>query len=157
MNTAQWQSVIRQRQPIASYGDVLLLPAWCCGRNARYGLEGSVEFDILQRENGRKVGKLALRLGESRPLFYLGHIGYHIDDPYRGHHLAQAACRAATGILLGEGMRTAVITTDPDNVASRKTCLALGCLEEATVSVPLDGQRLWQISARKVRYVWLLA
>lgn len=157
MNVALWQTMIARRQAFAEDGGVLLLPTWCCGRNHRFGLDGCVEFDIVECASGHKVGELAVRLGESRALFYLGHIGYHIDAPYRGHHYAQKACRVAAAFLRAEGMRTAVITTDPENAASRKTCFGLGCSEESTVPVPPDGRRLWQISACKVRYIWLLA
>ncbi len=157
MNIAAWQEMIAKQQ-IAAEGElVLLLPTWCCGRDRRFGLDGCIELDIIERSSGRKAGELSARFGESRALFYVGHIGYHIDMPYRGHYYALEACRAAAAILRREELRTAVITTDPDNIASRKTCIALGCIEESTVSVPPDGRVLWQISACKVRYIWPLA
>jgi predicted acetyltransferase len=47
-----------------------------------------------------------------------------------------------------------VITCDPDNWASRKTCIKLGCELERTVDVPRRIQTRWLISERKCRYIW---
>jgi predicted acetyltransferase len=47
-----------------------------------------------------------------------------------------------------------VITCDPDNLPSRKTCIHLGCLWEGDTDVPPDLQKKYDISARKCRYVW---
>ncbi|HCJ90188.1 MAG TPA: tagatose-bisphosphate aldolase, partial [Clostridiales bacterium] len=44
--------------------------------------------------------------------------------------------------------------TDPDNWASRKTCLGLGCTLERTVAVPQEIRDRWEISAVKCRYIW---
>ena len=39
-----------------------------------------------------EIGQISYRNGESRCIYYFGHIGYHIDEPYRGHHYARRAC-----------------------------------------------------------------
>ena len=97
-----------------------------------------------------EIGQISYRNGESRCIYYFGHIGYHIDEPYRGHHYARRAC------LLG-GKNSAVITCDPDNGPSRQTCIRLGCLFEGETDVPEDLQKKYDISARKCRYIWHLS
>ncbi|MBR0388342.1 MAG: hypothetical protein IJH85_11160 [Clostridia bacterium] len=49
-----------------------------------------------------------------------------------------------------------MITCDPDNEPSRKTCEALGCRWESEVPVDPELQRKFSISAIKERYIWIL-
>lgn len=57
-------------------------------------------------------------------------------------------------MIVPHGKSSVVITTDPDNWASRKTCLGLGCTLERTVAVPQEIRDRWEISAVKCRYIW---
>ena len=59
--------------------------------------------------------------------------------------------------MLEHGLRSAVITTDPDNFASRRTCEHLGCVLESVVDVPPAYRVLCSGSQRKCRYIWLNA
>ena len=47
-----------------------------------------------------------------------------------------------------------VITTDPDNLPSRRTCEGLGCTLERVVQVPESILGRWIISEVKCRYIW---
>ncbi len=109
----------------------------------------------LHRKRG-EIGRINLRLGESPCIYVYGHIGYHIDPPWRGHHYARRACRLIVPVMLRAGKRTVVITCDPDNLPSRTTCEHLGCVLERTVPVPEWIRRRWSISREKCRYVWRL-
>lgn len=97
-----------------------------------------------------------MRIGEGDALYYLGHIGYHIDEPYRGHHYALKACRLTLPVFEAYRMNSFSITTDPDNWPSMKTCQALGCILESTVPVPLWCQKQYEISKIKNRYIYIL-
>lgn len=114
----------------------------------------SMIFKVIDVRSRREAGELALRIGESPCMFYLGHIGYHIDPPYRGRNGAYQACRLAEPLLRDMGLRTLVITTDDDNLPSIRTCEKLGCELECTVDVPVAIQREYEISFRKRRYIW---
>ena len=109
---------------------------------------------ITRHNTRQEIGQISYRTGESRGVYYYGHIGYHIDPPWRGHHLAWRACRLLQGEILLSGKSSVVITCDPDNIASRKTCERLGCLYESTVPVPEDLQRKFDISGVKRRYIY---
>lgn len=126
-------------------------------RVADLGFARCVTFDVIHRESGKKAGEIALRVGESDSLFYLGHIGYHIDPRYRGRHYAMRACRLCLPLLREWRMGSVVITTDDDNAASIRTCEELGCVLESTVDVPRWCWEKFQISRRKRRYVLILA
>jgi RimJ/RimL family protein N-acetyltransferase len=50
-----------------------------------------------------------------------------------------------------------VITCDPDNEPSRKTCERLGCYFERIADVPEDIYEKFEISREKCRYIWHMA
>ena len=123
-------------------------------RDMRFG----TVYDFAIHPHGRRVeaGMLSIRLGESECVYYFGHIGYHIDPPYRGHHWAQRACQLAVPLIRHNGKHSVVITCDPDNQPSVRTCEHLGCTLERTVAVPAHIRSRWEISAEKRRYIWRL-
>jgi RimJ/RimL family protein N-acetyltransferase len=96
---------------------------------------------------------VSLRLGESPQLYYLGHIGYRVEEPFRGHGYAARAVAALRPVLLGLGLHTVVITTDVDNVPSRRTCERLGCVLERVAPVPPQYRALCMDSPAKCRYI----
>lgn len=73
-------------------------------------------------KKGVRMGACDLRIGYSEGLYYGGHIGYSVDEEYRGSHFAAKACRLLFLLAKKHGMDHLFITCDPDNAASRKTC-----------------------------------
>ena len=114
----------------------------------------SMIFDIIDMQNGKVAGEIALRIGEGESLYYLGHIGYHIDPPYRGKRGALRACQMCIPVLEEMGMHSFVITTDDDNWPSIRTCEYLGCALESTVDVPAWCRAEFELSSRKRRYIY---
>ncbi len=76
--------------------------------------------------NGQKMGACDLRLGHNELLYYGGNIGYRVEEPYRGHHYAAKACRLLFRLAKQHEMGYVIITCNPDNIPSRKTCEHLG-------------------------------
>ena len=111
-------------------------------------------FVIMPHGKRREAGRIDIRLGESEFVYYYGHIGYHVDPPFRGNHFAERACRLLLPFARMGGKRSLVITADPDNIPSRRTCERLGCELENIVPVPAAMQREWQLSPAKCRYIW---
>ncbi len=91
-------------------------------------------FDIC-RHDGVKMGVCDLRVGYNQNLYYGGHIGYRVEEPFRGHHYAGKACLLLFELARRHGMKYLYITCNPDNWASRKTCAFAGgsLLEIATL------------------------
>lgn len=118
------------------------------------GIEDGYLFYIYRRHSLRKIGYISLRLGESPGLYYLGHIGYRIDEPYRGNGYAAQACRLLTPVMRQEGLLSVVITTDTDNWASRRTCEKIGCVLESVVPVPEKYRIMCSGSPAKCRYIY---
>ena len=82
-------------------------------------------FNICDRQ-GNVMGACNLRVGYNENLYYGGHIGYGVDEAYRGHHYAAKACRLLFQLARMHGMKYLYITCRPDNLPSRKTCEYLG-------------------------------
>ena len=81
-------------------------------------------FMICDRQ-GNCMGHCDLRIGYNSNLYYGGHIGYGIDEEYRGHHYAAKACMLLFELAKKHGMDHLFITCNPDNCASRKTLVYL--------------------------------
>lgn len=71
---------------------------------------------------GKRMGKCCLRVGNNENTYYGGHIGYEIDEPYRGNHYAAKACELLFSLAKRHEMSYVLITCNPDNIASKKTC-----------------------------------
>ena len=144
----------RRRLPMFRNDDICLIPREYAHRVSRLDGACCMTFDVIDLASGRVAGEIALRLGEGEGLFYLGHIGYHIDPPYRGKRYAYQACCLCLPIFSEMSFRSFVVTTDEDNFPSIRTCEKLGCVLESTVDVPLWCVEEYSISHRKRRYVY---
>ncbi len=85
---------------------------------------------------GIKMGGCDLRIGHNENLYYGGNIGYHVNPEYRGHHYAAQACAILLRLAKQHHLEYVIITCNPDNLPSRKTCEALGGTLEEIVDLP---------------------
>ena len=112
-------------------------------------------FDIRQVGRPQNIGRVDLRIGNTRHLImYGGHIGYSINAEYRGHHYAARACNLIKPVALDHGLKTLWITCNPDNIASRRTCEILGCELVEIVDLPEDTNMYQDGERQKCRYRW---
>ena len=142
------------QRPEYSDGTIDLIPLRLPPAEKELGFGRERTWRITEHGSRKEIGRISYRPGESAALYYFGHIGYHIDPPWRGHHYAARACRLIGQEIRRSGKSSVIITTDPDNRASRKTCEALGCLWESEVPVDPYLQEKYDISPRKERYIW---
>lgn len=83
------------------------------------------------------AGGIAFRIGTTPEIeTFVGHIGYHVYPPARGHHYAERATRLLLPLARRHGMRRLWITCNPDNLASRRSCERLGARLIETVLIP---------------------
>ena len=146
----------RRFHPELSDGVIDLVPIRLYPPDSDMGFGECYDYIIAPHGQSREAGRISLRLGESPCVYYFGHIGYHVDPPYRGHHYAQRACALLAPLMRSRGKTSVVITTDPDNIPSRRTCEGLGCEMERIVNVPREIRSRWEISPVKCRYIWRL-
>ena len=148
--------LFKRRRAAYSDGVIDLIPLNLFPPDEEMAFGVNYDFMIAPTGSRREAGRISVRLGESPCVYYFGHIGYHVDPPYRGQHFARRACSLLNPLMLRHGKTSVVITTDPDNWPSRRTCEGLGCELERTVDVPPEIYRRWEISRVKCRYIWRL-
>jgi predicted acetyltransferase len=97
-------------------------------------------FCIKTHSDDTIVGRCSFRLGDtaSRHIKYGGNIGYDIDEPYRGNKYSLKACRLLLTLARSFGMKSAYITCDPENKASRRICELLGANFAGILDLPED-------------------
>jgi|SRR5437667_3668105 len=103
---------------------------------------------------GSDVGHINFRIGDNEHVrVCAGHIGFEIDERFRGHGYAFQACRALAPFVRSF-YEAVIITCDPDNHASRRTIERLGARFMDEVAVPPDDPHYQRGSRRKRRYTW---
>jgi len=88
--------------------------------------DNEVDYNYDINLNGKKIGHLRLTFGSSRSLYYLGQVGYTIEEKYRGNGYAQKAVRMIMPAAYAAGFERFIITCNPGNAASVKTIENLG-------------------------------
>ena len=146
--------LFRRFRPEFTDGVIDLVPIRLFPPEEEMGFGEVYDYIIAPHGQRREAGRISLRLGESPCVYYFGHIGYHVDPPWRGHHYAARACALLEPLISASGKSSIVITTDPDNRPSRHTCERIGCMLESIVPVPPLMQSRWELSPVKCRYVW---
>ena len=106
--------------------------------DAEKGWVPAYHFAICDRQ-GRKMGTCDLRIGHNSNTYYGGNIGYEIHEEYRGHHYAGKACLLLFQLAKKHGMDHLIITCNPDNYPSRKTCEYAGCRLVEIAQLPEDN------------------
>lgn len=95
-------------------------------------------FAICNKQ-GREMGTCDLRVGHNLNVYYGGNIGYQVHEEYRGLHYAGKACLLLFQLAKKHNMDHLVITCNPDNYASRKTCEYAGCHLIEIAQLPEDN------------------
>jgi tagatose 1,6-diphosphate aldolase len=94
-------------------------------------------FRILDSAGHAEVGGINLRCGGTAHLrLYAGHVGYTIFPSHRGRRLAAEALRLLKPLAHRLGIDPLVVTCDPENVASRRSCERAGAKLIEIVNVP---------------------
>ena len=105
---------------------------------------------------GTKVGDCDLRIGHNDRLYYGGNIGYGIDEEYRGNHYAGKACLLLFELAKKHEMEYIIITCNPDNYASRKTCEYAGGELLEIIELPKDNDMRARGELNKCIYKFVL-
>lgn len=107
-------------------------------------------YDICVEKES--VGHIIFREGTIQDRYYDGHIGYHIEEEFRGHHYAYQAC-----LLLKEKIpyNEVIITCDPENIASYKTIEKLNAHLLETKPIPSHLKKYFTKDEKiKNIYLW---
>ena len=137
-----------------SSGEVLLRFANIVAGDSERGLVPYYHFRILDAE-GTDVGHINFRVGDNAHVqLCAGHIGYEVQESFRGHGYALKACRALAPFVR-VFYSSVIITSDPDNHASLRTIERLGASFIDEIEVPPHDPQYQRGSRRKKRYRWM--
>ena len=100
--------------------------------------------------DGTKIGTCDLRIGHNDKTYIGGNIGYAVDAPYRGHHYAARACALLFRQAAKHHMQYLIISCDPSNPASARTCELAGGQYLETRDIP-QGHEMYLQGKRQVR------
>ena len=114
------------------------------------------KYDIMLHKSNQAVGSISIRIGYNENLYYGGHIGYGIKEQYRGNNYATKACKLIKKVALAHEMDKLIITCNPKNIASRKTCEKIGLTLKEIVLLP-QSNSLYEDGEREACiYEWIL-
>lgn len=120
------------------------------GENNRYP---EYKFEILLCSSDISIGHINLRFGnDSKLLDYLGHIGYGIQEKFRGNSYSKSACDLIKTILIHYSIKEVYLTCNPDNISSKSIIEKLGAIYLNTI----DTSNYSENEPIKLVYQWRL-
>lgn len=121
------------------------------------GFVPAYKFNIVLHKTGEKIGHINLRLRDTEKVInYIGHIGYGVEELYRGRRIASRACNLIKKVANDLGMKRLIITCNPDNYASRRTCEIIGAKLIEIVDIPETSDAFAPDEQKKCRYEWII-
>ncbi len=112
-------------------------------------------FNIHLSGKSEPIGRIRLRVGNTRRvIMYAGHVGFEINEKYRGHRYAANACNLIKTVALDHGINNCWITCRPDNLPSRKICGTTGARFIEVVDIPEDYDMYERGNRQMCRYKW---
>ncbi len=136
-------------------GEILLMLDRTVPAVPEEGWLPSYHFTIFDMA-GNRAGTCDLRIGHNQKTYYGGNIGYRVEEPCRGNHYAGKACRLLFGLAKRHGLDYLIITCNPDNYPSRKTCEYAGGRLKEIVDLPEDNDMRLEGETRKCIYEFIL-
>ena len=122
------------------------------------GFEPTYRFAMVETPSGIVMGSINLRVGHSEHLsLYRGHIGFGVDERFRGNRLALRSCRLLAGLARHHSLVPVWLTCDQGNVPSEKTLESLGAEFVEVRTMPADYSYIEYYppeSRTKRRYRW---
>ena len=121
--------------------------------NPAHSLVPTYHLRIVDLQN-TDVGHINLRIGDTPHILQVvGHIGYEIIPPQRGHGYAEKACRAIAPFA-AKFYHDVIITAAPDNLVSLHIIEKLGARFLDEIVVPKHDPTYANGDRRKRRYCW---
>lgn len=134
----------------------VVMNEWHAGDDSK-GFSPEYKFKILLHDSGDVIGHINLRIGNTEKILkYIGHIGYGIDERYRGNKFSAKACRLIKQVAKENGLDSVIITCNPNNFASRKICESIGARFVEIIDIPETSDVYSLTETQKCRFEWML-
>ena len=95
---------------------------------------------IVRAEDHTIVGQITLQVADGEMVYFIGHIGYRVNEAFRGNNYALKACRLIIRQARKHNMKELIITCNPDNIPSRRTLERLGGALKEIVPLPVEHE-----------------
>lgn len=125
--------------------------------NDEKGYVPAYKYRITLHNSTETIGYIDIRIGNNENLYYGGHIGYFIEESFRGNSYASKACKIIKQVAISHGMDRLIITCNPDNYPSRRTCEKSGLKLKQIVDLPLNNEMYLEGERQKCQYEWDLS
>jgi predicted acetyltransferase len=136
-------------------GEIQLIPLEYLQADFKKGFVPAYMFGIVSVTNKENIlGKIVLRVGDNEKTFYGGHIGYKVEDESRGRNYASKACFLVREVALSHGMKKLIISCNPNNIPSRRTCEKVGACLKNIVDLPTDNDLYQRGERQTCIYEW---
>jgi tagatose 1,6-diphosphate aldolase len=123
------------------------------------GFEPTYRFAMTAATSGDVMGTINLRVGHSEHLtLYRGHIGFGVEERFRGNRFALRSCRLLAGLVRHHSVVPIWLTCNDGNMASRRTLELLGAEFVDIRTMPADYPYVEYYppeSRTKRRYRWM--
>ncbi|MBK1810702.1 GNAT family N-acetyltransferase [Clostridium sp. YIM B02505] len=124
--------------------------------NDEKGYLPAYRYKIILHDSNISIGNIDIRIGYNENIYYGGNIGYGIEQSYRGNSYASKACKIIRQVAIAHEMDKLIITCNPDNIASRKTCEKAGLKLKEIVDLPQHNEMYQEGERQKCIYEWIL-
>jgi predicted acetyltransferase len=107
-------------------------------------------FGMYEGDSADQAGEIRLRLADTPQLVYSGgHIGFGVEKEFQGRRFAARAVRLVLPVAAKAGMDTVWITTDPTNIASKRSIEIAGGVFIDERERPVD-HKMYEVGYRRV-------
>lgn len=127
-----------------------------CPPNLFKGYVPKYKFNIVLHNSKTIIGKIDIRIGYNENIYYGGNIGYEIYKDFQGHSYAAKACKLIKNVALSYNLNKLLITCNPDNYPSKRTCDKIGAKYIKTVNLPRYIDMYQEGEREKCIYEWLI-
>ena len=114
------------------------------------------QYRITLHDSEERIGEIDIRIGYNEGIYYGGNIGYRVEERYRGNSYASKACKIIKDVAMAHEMNRLIITCNPDNFPSRKTCEKTGLKLREIVDLPIYNEMYQEGERQKCIYEWIL-
>lgn len=111
-------------------------------------------YDICLKD-GKAIGTISAKLGFNESVFYIGNIGYSINEEYRGNGYAGEAVEVIKELFKNNGFDKVYITQNPENLASKRVCEKLNAKFLGVFELPIGNIRREKFN-EKYMNIWEL-
>jgi predicted acetyltransferase len=122
--------------------------------NDAKGYVPAYKYRITLHNSDESIGVIDIRIGNNENLYYGGHIGYQVEEAFRGNSYAAKACNIIKQVAAAHGMDKLIITCNPYNFPSRKTCEKVGLKLKEIVDLPPHNEMYQNGERQKCIYEW---